>query len=102
MIEFFLILLAGIGTTNLVVNSTLLESFREFLLKHINLLGILFSCMMCTGFWVGIVFGLMFGVNPLLLGPTISLLSYLFGEILEYLILIKAIKSQEISEIEDE
>ena len=52
--EILLIILVSYGISNVIVFGTLFESFRE-LMDDLspNFFGKLFSCMMCTPWWVG-------------------------------------------------
>jgi hypothetical protein len=94
MIEFFMFLFAGIGITNIVVNASLLDFPRDFIIEHSSFFGKLVTCMLCTGFWVGILlwvfapatFG-MFGIlAPLCAGATISLFSSFYDIVTDYLL----------------
>lgn len=40
--------------TNIIVNGTILDSIRNWLLIKIPFIGNLISCMMCSGLWVGL------------------------------------------------
>ena len=52
--ELLLIMLVGYGISNIVVFGSLFEGFREFTSTiSPNFFGKLFSCMMCTPWWVG-------------------------------------------------
>lgn len=84
MVNFLLFLLAGVGMTNLLVNSSIFAGLRDIISK-IGFLGALISCMTCTGFWVGMSIAFMTGFNPLLAGAAISCLSYLFEVVTEFL-----------------
>lgn len=98
---FLLFLLAGIGITNLVVNATLLEKPRNFLIANSYFFGMLVSCMMCTGFWVGFILGIHAHINPIYMGGAISFLSYIFGELIEYLQVASAARANELSDVVD-
>lgn len=84
LISFILCMLAGVGATNLLVNSSLFFELREFLGRY-AIIDSLINCMTCSGFWVGIVIGAIAGFNPLLTGPAISMLSYIFDIVTEYI-----------------
>jgi len=83
MIDFLLFIFAGVGITNLVVNASVLNTPRNFLTSRSSFMSGLLECMMCSGFWVGIVLGLSTGVNPILAGPTVSLISFVFSYLVE-------------------
>lgn len=77
MDSFIIILLTGVGLTNLLVNASILNKPRNFLRKA-KLIDELFSCMMCSGFWVGLFLSILFGINILVGSCTVSLFSFLF------------------------
>jgi len=56
-LTFIYLILTGYGLTNILVNSSLFFPIREKL-KSINFLYQLINCMMCTGFWVGVLISL--------------------------------------------
>ena len=82
---FFEFVLSGIGITNLVVNSSLLESPRDYVSAISPFFEEMLLCMMCTGFWVGFILSLILSFNPVLGGAIISLLSYSYGSLMDYL-----------------
>ena len=58
--EIFLIILtilASLGATIIITRSWLFENFRDFASKN-EFFGVLFNCMVCTGWWMGLIFGL--------------------------------------------
>lgn len=65
---FILFVLASVGLTLLVVDSSILEPFRN-LMKWILPASAykVFECYQCAGFWCGIVCGFLFTVNPFML-----------------------------------
>jgi hypothetical protein len=99
--EFLLLfILAGVGITNLVVNASLLDYPRDFIIERSNILGKLITCMMCSGFWVGLLIGIFIGINPILAGATISLLSFTFGLFVEYMEIEMAVKASYLEDVE--
>ena len=57
--EILLIILVGYGISNIVVFGSLFEGFRNFTdTVSPNFFGKLFSCMMCTPWWVGFALSL--------------------------------------------
>ncbi len=48
-----LFILVCYGTTNIIVNGSIFNKFRELSNKIHPMLGKLFSCMRCTATWVG-------------------------------------------------
>lgn len=99
---FILFLLAGVGITNIVVNATVLDNPRAFIIKHSWFFGTLISCMMCAGFWIGFILGIHSGLNPIYMGGTVSLLSYILGNLMEYLEVLMAVKANELSVSDEE
>lgn len=83
MFDFFVTFLIGVSITNIVVNSTVLSTLRENLSEKSEYIDLLISCMMCTGFWVGILIGLFDGFNILQWSFIISLGSFTYGKILD-------------------
>jgi len=53
--EIFLYLFFCWAITNIIVNGTILEPIRNYLLLKARVFGKLFTCIMCSGFWVGIL-----------------------------------------------
>lgn len=103
MINFLLFILSGVGITNLVVNATIFEAPRDYMGSKSQFLKKLMSCMMCSGFWVGIGISYFFNINPIIAGATISLLSNKFSYFLEYVELVIALKAKQLeTEIKDE
>lgn len=68
-----------IGLTNLIVSASILDTPREWLSNKNSLIKKLLSCMMCAGFWVGLLSSLLVGINPILAAVISSLFSHLFG-----------------------
>lgn len=85
MIMFLLFILAGVGITNLVVNATILDYPRDLISARSDFFAKLLSCMMCSGFWIGMFIGIYFDINIIFSGAAISLLSYTFGLFIEFL-----------------
>lgn len=57
-IMFLFCLLATIGLTHLIVDSTILETPRVWLKEHYPKIGQLVRCYQCAGFWAGLTVGL--------------------------------------------
>jgi hypothetical protein len=52
--ELLLIIFVGYGISNMIVHGSIFEKLRDWSdLYNPNFFGKLFSCMMCTPFWVG-------------------------------------------------
>jgi hypothetical protein len=65
LIEFLVWSLAVFGATNIIVSSSIFQPFRKFLLynkqetpRKFLLPGKLVTCVMCMGFWVGLLFSM--------------------------------------------
>lgn len=102
MYTFFLLILIGVGITNLVVNAGLLEGFRNLISKRSSFFGELINCMLCSGFWVGFILGCYENVFPIYLGAAVSLFSFMLSRILDYVDLLIAIKATELEGENDE
>jgi hypothetical protein len=100
IINFLLFLLSGVGITNLVVNASIFDKIRNFITAKSGFFGKLISCMMCSGFWVGLILSFIFGIHPVVAGATISLLAYKLGYIIDYLDMIIALKAKELEKTE--
>lgn len=78
-----LTILAALGATIIITRSWLFEKIRDFASKW-EFTGVLFSCMVCMGWWMGLIFGLIvFHSWPL--SFLIPFVVSLMGWILEYL-----------------
>lgn len=92
MLELLLFLFSGVGITNIIVNASILDYPRDFIIKHSLFFGKLVSCMLCTGFWVGLIlslfssniFGIFGIIAPICAGGTISLFSVIYDIITDY------------------
>lgn len=61
----FVLLFLGItlSLTLLITKSYIFETIRNFLMRiSPNFVGVLFSCPQCTGFWIGVLVGII--INP--------------------------------------
>lgn len=56
--DIVLILLACFGLTTILVDSKIMDSFREWA-GQVEFFKSLLACAMCTGFWVGLYFSIM-------------------------------------------
>lgn len=60
--EYYLIyILIGWGTTDILVNGSILDGLRSYAIVKFPLLAKLLTCVRCSGFWVGILMGLLSG-----------------------------------------
>jgi|688.fasta_scaffold1246382_2 hypothetical protein len=57
--DYLIYILIGWGITDILVNGSILNGIRNFCLVKIPFLGKLFTCIQCSGFWVGIFLGLL-------------------------------------------
>jgi hypothetical protein len=72
MIEFSFL---GWAITNILVNGSIFDPLRIYLQVMYPTLGKLVTCMQCSGFWVGILFGLFISSNQMV-NPFMFLLEY--------------------------
>lgn len=56
--ELLIYLLIGWGITDFLVNGSILDGIRIYLLVKYPTFGKLLSCIRCSGFWVGVLMGL--------------------------------------------
>tara|TARA_R100001591_G_scaffold93485_1_gene99369 strand:+ start:99 stop:410 length:312 start_codon:yes stop_codon:yes gene_type:complete len=56
-------ILAVYGMTTIIVSSTIMEPVRNFVTSKIPPLGKLVNCMLCTAFWAGVFWGMLYW-NP--------------------------------------
>jgi hypothetical protein len=63
--DYLIYILVGWGITDILVNGSILNGIRNFCLVKIPLLGKLFTCIQCSGFWVGIFLGVLSLLNVL-------------------------------------
>lgn len=73
--ETLIFILLAYSISNIIVYGSIFEGFREFWNTHNpNFFGKLFSCMMCTPFWVGFILSLTFNLcGQSNLSPTTNL-----------------------------
>lgn len=89
-VTLILFILIGTGITNLVVNSTILDNLRDFIIDKAKFLGdslgglveTLLSCMMCSGFWIGLIVSLFFPIGFFAGAVIVSLTSHFYGSII--------------------
>lgn len=90
MEDLFYIII-GWSITSILVNGSIFDPLRIYLLVKKPILHKLFSCMQCSGFWVGIIMGILsvsgliyhplgslFNIQNPWVGSTFSLVSYGF------------------------
>ena len=95
MINFLIYVLGTIGMSHIIVDGSIFETPRNYIIKTFpNSLGKLISCYACTGFWCGIIAGLICFTNIGLIflcgcaGSFLSSTGALFLNILETKIVI--------------
>jgi hypothetical protein len=60
MEKFLLFLLASVGLTQIIIDSKIMQGFRDLMKKVLSEYWYtLFECYMCCGFWTGIFCGTM-------------------------------------------
>jgi hypothetical protein len=102
-----LFILIGVGITNLAVNATILDIPRNFVIdrvsdtKYLSWIAKLITCMMCSGFWIGVFLSIDFPINFVYGGAIISLCSYVFGSVMDYVDLSIALVDYETEETEE-
>ena len=55
--DFLIYILIGWGITDFLVNGSILDKIRTYFLVKAPMLAKLFSCIRCSGFWVGVLMG---------------------------------------------
>jgi len=105
MLNLILFIIIGLGITNLVVNATVLDNPRDYIInfsqnyRYFKWISSLITCMMCSGFWVGFFMSLDSSISitsPIYGGAIISVCSYIFGSMMDYLDLSIAIKGNKL------
>lgn len=56
--ELIIYILIGWGTTDFLVNGSILDEIRVYFLVKNPIIAKLLSCVRCSGFWVGVLMGL--------------------------------------------
>lgn len=70
LFNLIVFILSGYGFSNIIANSDISERVK-IKIKN-DFLRDLLDCIMCTGFWVGLILGAFFGFNPLVGAMVIS------------------------------
>ena len=83
MLNLLLFILFSVGLTNIVVNASILENIRERIEGENETFGKLTRCMLCTGFWVGLLSAPIFDYNLLIGAAIASLFSDLYSSAIE-------------------
>jgi len=66
--EWFIIAFIGWSITSILVNGTIFDEIRVYLQVKAPVLAKLMTCMQCSGFWVGILIGIL-GYSKVLENP---------------------------------
>ena len=73
------------GLTVILTSGAILDSFRAWVARHSAFLGKLIDCPMCSGFWVGLLYGLWASPpSAILFAGLISLSSWTIFTIVDY------------------
>lgn len=75
LFNLIVFILSGYGFSNIIANSDISERVK-IKIKN-EFLRDLLDCIMCTGFWVGLILGIFFGFNPVVGAMVISGTSYI-------------------------
>ena len=57
--DYLIYILVGWGITDILVNGSILQGIRNYFLVQLPFFGKLFTCIQCSGFWVGILLGIL-------------------------------------------
>ena len=64
MLVLLYLMLGCYGVTSIIVQSKLFKPFREWVGNKSAFFGKLTSCMLCSGFWVGLFTVIIFNMSP--------------------------------------
>jgi len=57
--DYLIYILVGWGITDILVNGSILQEIRNYFLVQLPFFGKLFTCVQCSGFWVGVLMGIL-------------------------------------------
>ena len=78
-------LLASVGMTNIIVNASIFDKERNYIFSHTSdRVRSLLSCMLCTGFWSGMLFGIALNIDPIMFALSTSALSEVYGTLISF------------------
>lgn len=81
----FLTILGLTGITVILTSGAILDGFRSWVASHSAFLGKLIDCPMCSGFWVGLLYGLYAApLSAMFFAGLISLSSWAIYTIIDY------------------
>ena len=63
--DYLIYILVGWGLTGILVNGSIFYSLRNYLLVKVPFIGKLFTCVQCSGFWVGILMGVLSSIGEI-------------------------------------
>lgn len=102
-VTLILFILIGTGITNIVVNASILNGIRDMLTNKSDFMSGLLSCMLCSGFWVGVLLSVGYtDIGLIAGGAVVSLMSYAFSSAAEYLHAATSVKEAQIEYIDEE
>lgn len=61
--DLLIFILICYGATNIIVNGSIFWKVREWIESKNEFLGDLVNCVMCTGFWIGVIFSFSVDIN---------------------------------------
>jgi hypothetical protein len=64
MLILIYLILGCYGVTSIIVQSKLFKPFRAWVEGKSTFFGKLVSCMLCSGFWVGLLMVILFNMSP--------------------------------------
>jgi len=83
--NILLTILGLTGITIIITSGAILDHFRAWVASRSAFLGKLIDCPMCSGFWVGLIYGLCTApYSAILFGGLISLSSWTIYTIVDY------------------
>lgn len=83
--NLYLLTTASIGFNIIFVYSSIFAPIRNYIESKSETLGTLVSCPMCFGFWSGLVFGFIYGLDPFLFGFSTSFMSWISSNLVAFL-----------------
>jgi hypothetical protein len=59
LVSILIWILAVYGMTTIIVNSAIMQPVRNLFTKYLPPIGKLMNCVLCTGFWAGVFWGML-------------------------------------------
>lgn len=72
------------GLTVIITSGAIFEGVREILSSKSKSVEKLINCPMCTGFWVGLIYGFYIEISPVILAGVIAILAWSIYTIVDY------------------